>query len=126
MSITNETTIQELIDLGIIKDVNILLWNIKADRLQAKEEKAKLVTGTKTAIMEIMNAELHNETKFFSVKKTSNSTGLLGFIETDRATVLKALSQLVADDQIKKVGLVGGEVKLPSEVNAFQIRYMRA
>jgi|TARA_R110000824_G_scaffold394681_1_gene594681 hypothetical protein len=46
MSITNETTIQELIDLGVIKDVNILLWNIKADRIQANREKAKLVTGT--------------------------------------------------------------------------------
>jgi len=30
MIITRETTVQELIDLGVIKDVNILLWNIKA------------------------------------------------------------------------------------------------
>jgi len=48
MTITNKTTIQELIDLGIIKDVKIILWNIKlrqkAKRLQVKEEKAKLVT----------------------------------------------------------------------------------
>ena len=29
-------------------------------------------------------------------------------------------------DKIKKIGLVGGEEKLPSEVNAFQIRYTRA
>ena len=126
MSITNKTTIQELIDLGVIKDVNILLWNIKAGWIQAKDEKAKLVTGTKSAIMEVMNAEFHSETKFFSVKKTANATGLLGFIETDRATVLKALTLLVAEDKIKKVGVVGGEVKLPTEVNAFQIRYMRA
>lgn len=98
----------------------------RVERLEAKEESRKLVQGTAEAIMAIMNADIHNETKFFSVKKTSNSTGLLGFIETDRATVLKALTQLVAGDQIKKVGLVGGEVKLPSEVNAFQIRYMRA
>jgi len=98
----------------------------RVERLEAKEESRKLVQGTAEAIMAIMNADIHNETKFFSVKKTSNSTGLLGFIETDRATVLKALTQLVAGDQIKKVGLVGGEVKLPSEVNAFQLRYMRA
>ena len=97
----------------------------RVERLEAKEESRKLVQGTAEAIMAIMNADIHNETKYFSVKKTSNSTGLLGFIETDRATVLKALSQLVSDDQIKKVGVVGGEVKLPSEVNAFQIRYMR-
>ena len=126
MTITNETTIQTLIDLGVIKDVNILLWNIKAARIQAKAEKTKLVTGTKSAIMAIINSEFHNETKFFSVKKTSNAAGLLGFIETDRATVLKALTLLVAEDKIKKVGVVGGEVKLPTEVNAFQIRYMRA
>jgi len=126
MSITNETTIETLIALGVINPAQVGEWNTKANRLQVKAEKAKLVTGTKSAIMAIMNAEIHNETKFFSVKKTSNATGLLGFIETDRATVLKALSQLVASDQIKKVGVVGGEVKLPTEVNAFQIRYMRA
>ena len=126
MTITNETTIQTLIDLGVIKDVNILLWNIKAARIQAKDEKAKLVTGTKSAIMEVMNAEFHSETKFFSVKTTSNSVGFMSFIETDRATVLKALTLLVKLDKIKKVGVVGGEVKLPTEVNAFQIRYMRA
>jgi len=125
MSITNETTIQTLIALGVINPAIVGEWNTKANRLQAKAEKAKLVTGTKSAILAIMKAEVHSETKFFSVKKTSNSTGLLSFIETDRATVLKALSQLVSDDQIKKVGVVGGEVKLPSEVNAFQIRYMR-
>ena len=45
---------------------------------------------------------------------------------TDRATVLKALTLLVSQDKIKKVGVVGGEVKLPKEVNAFQIRYTRA
>ena len=126
MTITNETTIQTLIDLGVITDLNILLWNIKADRIQANAEKAKIVTGTKSAIMEVMNAEFNSDTKFFSVKKTSNAAGLLGFIETDRATVLKALTLLVAEDKIKKVGVVGGEVKLPTEVNAFQIRYMRA
>ena len=97
----------------------------RVERLEAKEESRKLVQGTAEAIIAIMNADIHNETKFFSVKKTSNSTGLLGFIETDRATVLKALTQLVADDQIKKVGLVGGVLKLSTEVNAFQIRYMR-
>jgi|TARA_B110000858_G_scaffold170124_1_gene199736 hypothetical protein len=126
MTITNETTIQTLIDLGVITDLNILLWNIKADRIQANAEKAKIVTGTKSAIMEVMNAEFNSDTKFFSVKTTSNSVGFMSFIETDRATVLKALTLLVAEDKIKKVGVVGGEVKLPTEVNAFQIRYMRA
>ena len=126
MTITNETTIQTLIDLGVITDLNILLWNIKADRIQANAEKAKIVTGTKSAIMEVMNAEFNSDTKFFSVKTTSNSVGFMSFIETDRATVLKALTLLVKQDKIKKVGVVGGEVKLPTEVNAFQIRYMRA
>ena len=126
MTITNETTIQTLIDLGVITDLNILLWNIKADRIQANAEKAKIVTGTKSAIMEVMNAEFNSDTKFFSVKTTSNSVGFMSFVETDRATVLKALTLLVKQDKIKKVGVVGGEVKLPTEVNAFQIRYMRA
>lgn len=126
MTITNETTIETLIALGIIKSTIVGEWNSKAVRLQVKAEKARLVTGTKDAIMAIMSSDFEKETLFFSVKKTSNSTGLLGFIDTDRATVLKALSQLVKSGLITKVGVIGGEVMIASDVNAFQIRYMRA
>ena len=98
----------------------------RVERLEAKEESRKLVQGTADAIVALLESEVQTETKYFSVKKTSNSVGFMDFVETDRATVLKALTLLVSQDKIKKIGLVGGEVKLPTEVNAFQIRYMRS
>ena len=98
----------------------------RVERLEAKEESRKLVQGTADAIVALLESDVQTETKYFSVKKTSNSVGFMDFVETDRATVLKALTLLVSQDKIKKIGLVGGEVKLPTEVNAFQIRYMRS
>jgi|TARA_R110000851_G_scaffold193593_1_gene344328 hypothetical protein len=98
----------------------------RVERLEAKEESRKLVQGTADSIIALLESDVQTETKYFSVKKTSNSVGFMDFVETDRATVLKALTLLVSQDKIKKIGLVGGEVKLPTEVNAFQIRYMRS
>ena len=98
----------------------------RVERLEAKEESRKLVQGTADAIIALLESEVQTETKYFSVKKTSNSVGFMDFVETERATVLKALTLLVSQDKIRKIGLVGGVEKLPSEVNAFQIRYMRS
>ena len=98
----------------------------RVERLEAKEESRKLVQGTADAIIALLESEVQTETKYFSVKKTSNSVGFMDFVVTDRATVLKALTLLASQDKIKKIGLVGGVEKLPSEVNAFQIRYMRS
>ena len=126
MTITNETTIETLITLGLISSDQIESWNKRATKLEARQASRQLVQGTSEIIMELLNSDLQTDTRFFSVKTTSNSVGFMSFVETDRATVLKALTLLVAEDKIKKVGVVGGEVKLPTEVNAFQIRYMRA
>jgi len=126
MTITNETTIQTLIALGLISSDQIESWNKRATKLEARQASRQLVQGTSEIIMELLKSDLQTDTRFFSVKTTSNSVGFMSFVETDRATVLKALTLLVKLDKIKKVGVVGGEVKLPTEVNAFQIRYMRA
>jgi len=98
----------------------------RVERLEAKEESRKLVQGTADAIIALLESDIQTETKYFSVKKTQNSVGFMDFVETERATVLKALTLLVSQDLIKKIGLVGGVEKLPKEVNAFQIRYTRA
>jgi len=100
--------------------------NKKLTRSEARRAQAELVQGTADAIVALLDSDVQSDTKYFSVKKTSNSVGFMDFIETDRATVLKGLTLLVSQDKIKKIGLVGGEEKLPSEVNAFQIRYTRA
>jgi len=98
----------------------------RVERLEAKEESRKLVQGTADAIIALLESEVQTETKYFSVKKTSNSVGFMDFVVTDRTTVLKALTLLASQDKIKKIGLVGGVEKLSTEVNAFQIRYTRA
>jgi hypothetical protein len=85
----------------------------------------QLVQGTADSIMAMLDSGLFEGT-YFSVKKTSNSVGFMDFIEADRATVLKALTLLVSQDKLEKIGLVGGVEKPTSEVNAFQIRYVRA
>tara|TARA_E500000318_G_C3422212_1_gene157733 strand:- start:124 stop:504 length:381 start_codon:yes stop_codon:yes gene_type:complete len=71
-------------------------------------------------------SEQFSETQYFSVKKTSNSEGILEHLELARNEVAQALSGLVEDGVLRKVGLVNGVEKDPSEVNAFQIRYTRA
>ena len=111
---------------------NIISYDTRAslikrvERLEAKEESRKLVQGTADAIIALLESEVQTETKYFSVKKTSNSIGFMDYVVTERATVLKALTLLASQDKIKKIGLVGGVEKLPTEVNAFQIRYTRA
>jgi hypothetical protein len=126
MTITNETTIETLITLGLISSDQIESWNNRATKLEASQASRQLVQGTSEIIMELLKSDLQADARFFSVKTTSNSIGFMSFVETDRATVLKALTLLVKQDKIKKVGVVCGEVKLATEVNAFQIRYMRA
>jgi len=126
MTINNQTTIQDLVNLGFVSADQIAKWNKRAARDEARNQSRQLVQGTAEAIMALLESEVQAEKKYFSVKKTGNSVGFMDFVETDRATVLKALTLLVSQDKIKKTGLVAGVEKLPSEVNAFQIRYTRA
>lgn len=123
---TSIKAIETLFENGIINyDTRASLIK-RVDRLRNQEESSKLVQGTADAIIALLESDVQTETKYFSVKKTGNSVGFMDFVETERATVLKALTLLASQDKIKKIGLVGGVEKLPSDVNAFQIRYTRA
>ena len=126
MSINNQTTIQELLDQGLFTEDQVIKLRARAARNEKRAAAQQLVQGTAEAIIALLESDVQSETKYFSVKKTANSVGFMDFVETDRATVLKALTLLVSQDKIKKIGLVGGEEKPASEVNAFQIRYTRA
>lgn len=130
MSINNKTTLQELIDLGIIKEADIQKWNNKLENKSKSSEKKALVEGTKSAILSLLDSELEASNVYWSVKPAAHSQGFTQYIETDRDVILKALTQLVADGQIIKVGLKNVDnklVELPvSEVNSFQLRYKRA
>lgn len=126
MTINNQTTIETLISLGLVSADQLEKWQKRVAREAARNQSRQLVQGTADAIEAVLSSDEYAGSKYFSVKKTSNSVGFMDFVETDRATVLKALTLLVSQDKIKKIGLVGGEEKLPSEVNAFQIRYTRS
>ncbi len=126
MTIHSQTTIQELLDLGLLSEAQFNKLSARSERLAKKAEVQQLVQGTADAIIELLASDDQSENKYFSVKKTSNSIGFMDFVETDRGTVLKAVSLLVSQDKLRKIGLVGGEEKPASEVNAFQIRYARA
>jgi len=126
MTINTATTISELLDLGLLSSAQYLKLQDRADRYAKREAGRQLVRGTADAIVALLDSDVQADTKYFSVKKTSNSVGFLDFVETDRGTVLKALTLLVSQDKIRKTGLVAGVEKDPKSVNAFQIRYTRA
>ncbi len=126
MTINDQTTIETLLALGFVSGDQIEKWNKRVAREESRRLSRKLVRGTAEAIVALLESDVHAENKYFSVKKTANSVGFMDFVETDRGTVLKALSLLVSQDKLRKIGLVGGEEKPASEVNAFQIRYTRA
>ena len=125
MSTVNFTTsLETLIDLGLVTEGQVVSWNRKLARQEARAEAKRRVQSTADGIMAFL--ETDTESKYFSVKKTSNSVGFMDHVEAERGTVLKALSLLVSQDKITKIGLVGGVEKPTTEVNAFQIRYTRA
>jgi len=130
MSINSQTTLQELINLGFIKEADIQKWNKRIENKSKSSEKKALVEGTKSAILSLLDAEIETSNVYWSVKPAAHSQGFTQYIETDRGIILKALTQLVADGQIIKVGLkkIGDKlIELPvTEVNSFQLRYKRA
>lgn len=126
MTINTTTTIAQLLEQNLLTEEQFSKLQARAARNERRAQSQQLVQGTADAIIALLESDVQSENKYFSVKKTSNSVGFMDFVETDRATVLKALTLLVSQDKIRKIGLVGGEEKLPSEVNAFQIRYTRA
>jgi hypothetical protein len=126
MSILNsQTSIKTLIDLGFVSEEQVIKWNKRIEREESRRQSRKLVRSTADLIMAFLESD-ESGSKYFSVKKTGNSVGFMDHVEADRSTVLKALNRLVSQDKLRKIGLVGGEEKSASEVNAFQIRYTRA
>ncbi len=131
MAISQNTQIKTLIKLGLIKESQIETWNNKIARAEAKAQRDEALNSCISQIKSVLEDEAHKEIQYFSVKPAAHSKGFLEFFEADRGLVLKALSKLVKDGYMKKIGLKmndEGELQVmePSQVNAFQIRYMRA
>ena len=120
-TLTNSQLLSELISRGVLTQSQADSAVKRADRAAAKEARTEALNILKA---QIINAVVDSPTAVFSVKKTSNSIGVMDLVEAERGQVLKALTQLTASGLFRKVGLVGGVEKDPSEVNAFQIRYI--
>ena len=132
LSITPETTLAQLIDMGLVSSTQINKWNNKIERDAKRKAKKAQIAGIKDVITNLIGSELFAESKYWSVRQSNNSKGFIEYMDgVERHHVLEALSQLVEDGVLKKIGLKkdadGKYQELdPSTVNAFQIRYIKA
>jgi len=128
MTISNKTTLQELIDLGLFSAADIAKLNNKITRGADRAAKKALVEGTMSAIKALVESEAHDGNRYWSVKPAAHSLGFMSYIETDRGTILKALTKLTEEGYLTKVGLKKVDGKLTeldrTQVNAFQLRYI--
>ena len=132
LSITPKTTLAQLIDMGLVSSNQINKWNNKIERDAKRKAKKAQIAGIKDVITNLIGSELFAESKYWSVRQSNNSKGFIDYMDgVERHHVLEALSELVADGVLKKIGLKkdadGKYQELdPSTVNAFQIRYIKA
>jgi len=128
MTISNQTTLQELIDLELFSAADIVKLNKKLKRAADKAERAAKLSGTMSAIKALLESEAHDGNRYWSVKKAPHSLGFMTYIVTDRDTILKALTKLTEEGYLTKVGLKKVDGKLTeldrTQVNAFQLRYI--
>lgn len=121
-TLSTTALLNELISRGILSQSQADSATKKAGRAAEKAAKTAALNNLKVQISEAITG---CPTHVFSVKKTGNSLGVMDLVDAERSQVLKALTQLTAEGVFRKVGLVGGVEKPTSEVNAFQIRYIR-
>ena len=130
MTISNQTTLQELIDLELFSAADIEKLNNKLAREADRAVKKALVSGTISAIKALLESEAHDGNRYWSVKPAAHSLGFMSYIETDRGTILKALTKLTEEGFLTKVGLKNVDGQLTeldrTQVNAFQLRYIVA
>lgn len=118
-STSTQALISQLLSRGVLTQNEADKFNKRAARAAEQAAKAEALNAVASNIMSFIG----DSTEYFTVKSTANSTGVLAAAEADRSTTLKAITQLVSQGQLVKVGLVGGEEKPVADVNAFQIRY---
>ena len=126
--ISASTKLGELIKLGLLSEADIEKFNNKISRGADRAAKKALVEGTMSAIKALIASEAHEGNGYWSVKPAAHSLGFMSYIETDRATILKALTKLTEEGYLTKVGLKKVDGKLTeldkTQVNAFQLRYI--
>ena len=123
--ISASTKLGELIKLGLLSEADI---HNKLTRGADRATRKALVEGTMSAIKALVASEAHDGNRYWSVKPAAHSLGFMSYIETDRGTILKALTKLTEEGYLTKVGLKKVDGKLTeldkTQVNAFQLRYI--
>ena len=126
--ISASTKLGELIKLGLLSEADIEKFNNKLTRGADRAARKALVEGTMSAIKALIVSEAHEGNRYWSVKPAAHSLGFMSYIETDRGTILKALTKLTEEGYLTKVGLKKVDGKLTeldkTQVNAFQLRYI--
>ena len=118
-TLTTTALLNELVIRGVISERDFAKFSNRAEKAAAKANReAEIAT-----VADRIAAFIGDATSYFTVKTNGNSQGVMGASEADRSTTLKALTSLVESGRLVKVGVVGGNEKPVSEVNAFQIRY---
>ena len=122
-SIINQTTtLQELLELGLINDDDIQKWNNKLSGAADRAEREAQLKNVITAIIDLVTSDENGSNHFWSPRE------IMTYIKADRNMILKALKVLTNQGYLTLVGLKNVDGKLvvvdKSQANAFQLRYM--
>ena len=126
----------ELIELALkghfkIKDGKVVATN-KAARAAKRAKTLAAKQGVLDVLTNFLDTELFTAHRYWSVRQSNNSKGFIDYVEgVERDHVLWALTKLVEDGKLRKIGLKKNakgkyEELEASAVNAFQIRYVAA
>ena len=104
----------------------------KAENAAKRSETRAAKEGVLDVISNFLDTELFKAHRYWSVRQSNNSKGFIDYVDgVERDHVLWALTKLVEEGKLRKIGLKkNAEGKYEeldaSAVNAFQIRYVAA
>ena len=104
----------------------------KAARAAKRAQTLAAKQGVLDVLTNFLDTELFTAHRYWSVRQSNNSKGFIDYVEgVERDHVLWALTKLVEDGKLRKIGLKKNaegkyEELEASAVNAFQIRYVAA
>lgn len=102
----------------------------KAENAAKRSETRAAKEGVLDVISNFLDTELFKAHRYWSVRQSNNSKGFIDYVDgVERDHVLWALTKLVEEGKLRKIGLKkNAEGKYEeldaSTVNAFQIRYV--
>ena len=114
-----------------LKNGEVVATN-KAARAAKRAKTLAAKQGVLDVLSNFLDTELFTAHRYWSVRQSNNSKGFIDYVDgVERDHVLWALTKLVEEGKLRKIGLKKNaegkyEELEASEVNAFQIRYVAA